>query len=171
MASLPLQVIRFLKLCKNYALRLLTMDEKHPFRQSVFLNFAPFSIWLELNWSKYYDWNGTSKLKSRKKKVSQLFKLYSLIKEYLPSLKVEESDHRQLSSMKPYVANLVDIKVSSLSKEEEAIVHTTQLKNICSPLRDCLIIYCYKCRQTKHQDTPDIVDNSEEPCDHKILNI
>ena len=96
-ASLPPPIVRFQKLSKNYALRLLTIDEWHPIRQRVFATFPPFSTELELDWSKYYDWNETPQLRSRKKKVSQLFRLCSLIKEYLPSLRVEQSDHRQLS--------------------------------------------------------------------------
>ena len=140
-ASLPPPVIRFQKLCKNYALRLLTIDEEHPLRQRVSSSFPPFSTGLELDWSRYCDWNETPQSRSKKREVSQLFKLYSLIKKYLPSLKIEESDHRQLSPWKPCVANLVDIKLSSLSKEEETIAHTAQLKHICSSQRNSLIIY------------------------------
>ena len=140
-ASLPPPVIRFQKLCQNYALRLLTMDEEHPLRQRVSSSFPPFSTGCELDWLRYYDCNETPSPRSRKKEVSQLFKLCSLIKEYLPSLKVEKSDHRQLSPWKPGVANMVDIKISPLSKEEETIAHRAQLKDICSSEPNSLIIY------------------------------
>ena len=63
------------------------------------------------------------------------------IKKYLSSLRIEESDHRQLFSWKPCVTNWVDINFSSLSKKEETIVHIEQLKHICFSQRNNLVIY------------------------------
>ena len=56
-ASLPPSKVRFNKICKNYTLRTLQMHEKHSIRLRVSSSFPPFKNGIELDWSKYLDWN------------------------------------------------------------------------------------------------------------------
>ena len=56
-ASLLPPKVRFNKICKNYALRTLQMHEKYLIRLRVSSSFPPFANKIELDWSKFLDWN------------------------------------------------------------------------------------------------------------------
>ena len=56
-ASLPSSKVRFNKICKNYALRILKMHENHPIRLRVSFSFPLFSNKIELDWTQFLDWN------------------------------------------------------------------------------------------------------------------
>ena len=144
-ASLPPPKVRFNKICKNYALRILKMHENHPIRLRVSSSFPPFSNKIELDWTQFLDWNKiednsnhilvnfNSELPSesirrrkkrkinKKKQVSQLFKIITSIAKLLPSLKIEEISHKSETSWKTSLNSLIDITISELSKEKEAI--------------------------------------------------
>jgi hypothetical protein len=105
-ASLPPPKVRFNKMCKNYALRILKMHENHPIRLRVSSSFPPFSNGIELDWSQYLDWDETEddsnyalvnsnielplesikrrkkRRISKKKQVSQLFKVIASIANF-----------------------------------------------------------------------------------------
>src|SRR5699024_6509016 len=70
---------------------------------------------------------------------SQLFRISSYIKNYLPSLKTEKITHENHSSWKEKLNFLINIKISFLSKEEETTAHTQNLEQINN--QDILIIY------------------------------
>jgi len=144
-ASLPPPKVRFNKICKNYALRILKMHENHPIRLRVSSSFPPFSNGIELDWTQFLDWNETeddsnhilvnsdSELPSesirrrkrrkisKKKQVSQLFKITTSIAELLPSLKIEEISHKSETPWKTSLNSLINITISELNKEKEAI--------------------------------------------------
>ena len=48
-ASLPPPKVRFNKICKNYALRILQMHENHPIRQRVSSSFPSYTNGIELD--------------------------------------------------------------------------------------------------------------------------
>src|SRR6266487_3173943 len=58
-ASLPPCKVRFNKICKNYALRMLQMHEQHPIRLRVSSGYPPFENGIDLDWTKFLDWNET----------------------------------------------------------------------------------------------------------------
>ena len=69
--SLSPPKVRFNKICKNYALRILKMHEKHSIRLQVSSSFPSFSNEIELNWNETEDdsnhilVNSNSKLPSK----------------------------------------------------------------------------------------------------------
>jgi hypothetical protein len=67
---------------------------------------------------------------SKKKQVSQLFKLTASIADLLPSLKTEEILHKENAPWKKSLDSLIDINISELSKEEKAIQHKNQIQNL-----------------------------------------
>src|SRR5436189_1818317 len=118
-ASISPPKVRFNRICKNYALRILQMHERHPIRLRVSSSFPPFSNEIELDWSQFLDWNETedsqhshvytelstpsSKRRkrrkiSKKKQVSQLFKITASIANLLSSLKTETISHKEDTS-------------------------------------------------------------------------
>ncbi len=115
-ASIPPLKVRFNRICKNYALRILQMHDKHPIRLRVSSGFPPFNSGIDLDWSQYLDWNETENSQhnhvyseqttpssrrrkrrrtDKKKQVSQLFKITASIADLLPSLKTEIISHKE----------------------------------------------------------------------------
>ena len=111
--------VRFNRICKNYALRILQMHDKYPIRLRVSSGFSSFNNEIDLDWSQYLNWNETenaqhnhvySKLSTssskrrkrrridKKKQVSQLFKITASIADLLSSLKTEEISHKENTS-------------------------------------------------------------------------
>src|SRR5436190_10385734 len=97
-ASISPPKVRFNRICKNYALRILQMHDKHPIRLRVSSGFPLFNNGIDLNWSEFLDWNETEDSQynhiisesstvspslrrrkrrriSKKKQVSQLFRI------------------------------------------------------------------------------------------------
>src|SRR5213078_2895209 len=58
-ASISSLKVRFNRICKNYALRILQMHDKHPIRLKVSSDFSSFNSGIDLDWSQYLDWNET----------------------------------------------------------------------------------------------------------------
>ena len=132
-AAIPPPEVRFNKLCQNYALRILKMNEAHPISQRVSTSFPPFSTGIELDWTKYADWSE----ESSKIIPSQLFRLCSMIKSYLSTLNCEKIEHYSLTPWRPTINTLIDVQISSESKELESQNHQNKLKSI----NNYLIIY------------------------------
>ncbi len=156
-ASLPPPKVRFNKICKNYALRILQMHENHSIRLRISSEFPPFENGIDLDWSKFLDWNEAEATEtsyipidsdsdlptespvrrrrkrrriSKKQQVSQLFRITASIADLLPSLKTEEISHKDNVPWKECLNSLIDIKISELSKEEEANQHKNQIQNL-----------------------------------------
>ena len=145
-ASLPPPKVRFNKICKNYALRILKMHENHPIRLRVSSSFPPFSNGIELDWTQFLDWNETeddsnhilvnsdSELPSesirrrkrrktrhkKKKKVSQLFNLIAKIVDLLSSLEIEKIQHEENAPWAKNLNSLINIHINELDKQKEA---------------------------------------------------
>ena len=49
--------VRFNRLCKNYALRIMQIPKNHSIRLRVSSSFPPYNNDTELNWEKYLDWD------------------------------------------------------------------------------------------------------------------
>src|SRR5437762_4408060 len=150
-ASISPPKVRFNRICKNYALRILQMHERHPIRLRVSSSFPSFSNEIELDWSQFLDWNETensqhshvyselstpsSKRRKRrrtdkKKQVSQLFKITASIADLLSSLKTEIISHKENTPWKESLNSLINISISELSKEKEAIQHKNLIQNL-----------------------------------------
>ena len=56
-ASLPPPKVKFNKICKNYALRILKMHENHSIKLRVSSSFPLFLNKIELDWEQFQDWN------------------------------------------------------------------------------------------------------------------
>ena len=72
-ATLAPPKIRFNKICKNYAIRILQMPKNHILRTRVSSSFPPYNLGIELDWNKYSDWNEiepNSKRIKKKKTIS-----------------------------------------------------------------------------------------------------
>jgi len=177
-ASIPPPKVRFNRICKNYALRILQMHENHPIRLRVSSGFPPFINGIELNWSEFLDWNETEDSQynhiisesstvspslrrrkrrriSKKKQVSQLFRITASIAKLLPSLKIEEISHKEDTPWKENLNSLINIYISELSKEEEAIQYKNQIQNLIKYQNvNNLIIYSdgSKCEKTGNLD-------------------
>ena len=54
-ASISPSKIRFKRICKNYAWRILQMHENHPIRVRVSSGFPPYSNGIELDWEQFQD--------------------------------------------------------------------------------------------------------------------
>ena len=56
-AAIPPPKVRFNRICKNYALRIMQMPKNHPIRLRVSSSFPSYNNDVELDWEKYLDWN------------------------------------------------------------------------------------------------------------------
>jgi len=173
--SLPSFKVRFNKICKNYVLRTLKMHENHSIRLRVSSGFSSHSNEIDLDWSQYLDWNEkenevnhvqtleTTELPSestrrrkrrriiKKKHASQLFRITASIADLLSSLKIEQISHEEETPWKTSLNSLIDIKISELSKEQEAVEHKNQIQNLIKYQNvSNLIIYSdgSKCEKT-----------------------
>jgi len=127
------------------------MHEKHSIRLRVSSDFSSFINEIELDWAQFLDWNETedsqhshvyselstpsSKRRkrrkiSKKKQVSQLFRITASIADLLPSLKTETISHRENTPWKESLNSLIDINISELSKEEETIQHKNLIQKL-----------------------------------------
>ena len=52
-ASIPPLKVKFERICKNYAWRVLQMHENHPIKQRVSSSFPPHLNGIELNWEQF----------------------------------------------------------------------------------------------------------------------
>src|SRR6266496_6624848 len=56
-AAISSSKVRFNRICKNYALRIMQISKNHPIRLRVSSSFPPYNNGAELDWEKYLDWN------------------------------------------------------------------------------------------------------------------
>src|SRR5437667_3168483 len=148
--------VRFNRICKNYALRIMQIPKNHPIRLRVSASFPPYDNGAELNWEKYLDWNEKNqaieteiaeissnseseqrhrrkrrKIKRKtKKEVSQLFKITSKIADLLPSLKTERIKQKWNAPWAQNLTSLINIQISELNKEKTAILHHNKIQKI-----------------------------------------
>ena len=145
-ASIPPFKIKFKRICKNYAWRILQMHENHPIRLRVLSSFPLYLNEMELDWEQFQDWNereiennqinyvhidsgsdSSSRPSKRrrkrrktrhkkKKKVSQLFNLIAKIVDLLPSLKIEKIQHEENAPWAKNLNLLINIHISELDK-------------------------------------------------------
>ena len=127
------------------------MHDKHSIRLRVSSDFSSFNNEIDLNWSQYLDWNETENSQhnhiyseqttsssrrrkrrrtDKKKQVSQLFKITASIADLLSSLKTEIISHKENTSWKESLDSLININISELSKEEEAIQHKNLIQKL-----------------------------------------
>ena len=151
------------------------MHEKNSIRLRVSFSFSSHESEIEMNWTQFLDWNENErnesgcfqadsnselpseftrrrkKRKISKKQISQLFRITASIADLLPSLKVEKISHKEDFPWKKDLNSLIDIKISELSKEKEAIQHKNQIQSLIKYQNvNNLIIYSdgSKCEKT-----------------------
>jgi ribonuclease HI len=129
-ASLSPPEIRFSKLCQNYAIRIFQMKDSHCIRKRISSSYPPFNNGIELDWNKYLDWNSNIPNNSNKKYPSQLFRICSLVKDHMNSLKIEEINHDILAPWNKNLNSLINIQISEKSKEEQLIIHNEKKNQI-----------------------------------------
>src|SRR5436189_131201 len=56
-ATISQPKVRFNRICKNYALRIMQISKNHSIRLRVSSSFPPYNNEVELDWEKYLDWN------------------------------------------------------------------------------------------------------------------
>ena len=56
-ASIPSPKIKFKRIYKNYAWRILQIHENHPIKLKVSSSFPPHLNEMKLNWEQFQDWN------------------------------------------------------------------------------------------------------------------
>ena len=148
-ASIPPLKVKFERIYKNYAWRILQMHENHPIRLRVSSGFPPHSNGVELDWEQFQDWNEREnsqtdyiqveldsdlsprpsrrrkrrKTRYKKKKVSQLFNLTTKIADLLPSLKIEKIQHEENAPWAKNLNSLINIHISKLNKQKETTQH------------------------------------------------
>src|SRR5438552_806337 len=168
-AAIPPPKVRFNRICKNYALRIMQIPKNHPIRLRVSSSFPPYNNGAELDWEKYLDWNEknqsieteTAEISSEsefeqrhrrkrrkvkrklKKDVSQLFKITSQISDLLPSLKIERIKQKWNAPWSQSLASLIDIQISELDKKETAILHHNKIQKILENNKDNSNIILY----------------------------
>jgi ribonuclease HI len=168
-AVVPPPKVRFNKICKNYALRILQVFESHPLRLRVSSSFPPYDNGSDLDWSKYLDWNEKNQVieseiaetssrsefeqrhrkkrrktkRKQKKEVSQLFKITSQISDLLPSLKTEKIKQEWNAPWSQSLASLIDIQISELDKEKTAVIHHNKIQKILTNNKDNSNIILY----------------------------
>ena len=55
--SLPLFRIKFNKICKNYALKILQIHDKHSIKLKISSDFSSHANKIKLNWLEFLNWN------------------------------------------------------------------------------------------------------------------
>jgi ribonuclease HI len=163
---LPVEV-RFEKLCKNYALRILYMHESHPVKQRIPAK-SPFSEEKGINLTELNlksscelaNWNQSlsylesesesehfsqrkkkSKIKKQRKFPSQLFRLCSYLKEFISNestCKIEQVDSKVNS---PWQKIAIETEIDSNSKIIAASNHRIKISAIQQNHSENIIIY------------------------------
>ena len=145
------------------------MHERHSIRLRVSSSFSSFFNEIKLDWNETEDsqhshvyselLTSSSKRRkrrkiSKKKQVSQLFRIIASIANLLPSLKTETISYKEDTPWKESLNSLININISELSKEKEAIQH----KNLIQKL-------------IKYQNINNIIIYSDDSKNEKTSNL
>src|SRR5271155_573891 len=92
--------IRLDKICQNYALRAIQLNQEHPIKRRSPESFPNSgSQEIELDWDKYLDWN---QIDQSKRYPTQLYRVLNSIATAIPSLNIEETGFLKQA---PWLAN------------------------------------------------------------------
>src|SRR5271170_8277341 len=136
-AILPAK-LRLDKICQNYALRAIQLNQEHPIKRRSPESFPNSgSQEIELDWDKYLDWN---QIDQSKRYPTQLYRVLNSIATAIPSLNIEETGFLKQA---PWLVNPIDYSVNESTKikdkEELAKQYSESLKD--TDLQACLIGY------------------------------
>ena len=100
-AEIPPVEVRLDQKCKNYAIRIVGLPEKHPIRKRTPISYPPqypTGLDLDLDASKYLDWNETKsdlpqKAKKCKDRPTQIYRILNKVQKTLNSIKEIEIPH------------------------------------------------------------------------------
>src|SRR5271170_4970672 len=134
-AILPAK-LRLDKICQNYALRAIQLNQEHPIKRRSPESFPNSgSQEIELDWDKYLDWN---QIDQSKRYPTQLYRVLNSIATAIPSLNIEETGFLKQA---PWLVNPIEYSVNGSTKDKEELVkqHSEFLKD--TDLEACLIGY------------------------------
>lgn len=158
-ACLPPSKIRLNKLCENYALRIIKLNDSHPVKQRVSQTFPNNLNGIEFKNSKTIDWNQKEILSEseseiensqrrnvrRTKKIkrkfhSQLIRICSMIQDIIPDQMIEKFSPNWSS---PWKKSRIDFDVNSSSKTkiEAADKHQKLISSLKKSHHNNIIIY------------------------------
>jgi len=100
-AEIPPVEVRLDQKCKNYAIQIVGLPEKHSIRKRTPISYPPqysTGLDLDLNASKYLDWNETKadlprKAKKCKDRPTQIYRILNKVQKTLNSIKEIEIPH------------------------------------------------------------------------------
>jgi len=100
-AEIPPVEVRLDQKCENYAIRIVELPEKHSIRKRTPISYPPqysTGLDLDLNASKYLDWNETKadlprKAKKCKDRLTQIYRILNKVQKTLNSIKEIEIPH------------------------------------------------------------------------------
>jgi ribonuclease HI len=124
-AAVPPPEIRFEKICKGYALRILKIvDKNHPIRQRAPDTYPPGNtIGIpDLNLDKYLDWDQGKTIGIKKEYPSQLYRVLNTISKDIPSWDVQNSPEL-LSPWAEPPGKFIDFAINLVPKEKALEIH------------------------------------------------
>src|SRR5213083_2777167 len=160
--------VRFEKLCKNYALRILQMQNTHPVKQRVSfnssfssenngINLAKIDNYQLVNWnqntacseseteSEFYSQRTRETIRKRKKKkkkfTSQIFRICSHLKEQLSSSLVSEIEQFDSNWAFSWQKSAIKTEICSDNKNAAASRHKNKILAIQQNHEENIIIY------------------------------
>ena len=168
-AAIPPVSVRFNKLCQNYAVRILQMQNSHPVKQRIPAN-SPFSSnrngikLTDFNNSQLANWNQqlsysesetepeywsrrkkkkkkARKVKKQRKSVSQLFRLCSLLKNYFPDSNTFKVEQFNNKWNLPWQKSAILTEIDSDSKIIAASNHRERVVQLQQNHSENIIIY------------------------------
>ncbi len=122
-------IVRFQKICRLYALRIAGMTENHPIRQRTSITYSSeYQTGLDLNKTKFLDWNETS-LQTKKKHSTQLIRILHTLFDLLSNTsKLKEYSLKDIS----FNRKRVNIQISKEDKDQTTKNHLNLVKRILS---------------------------------------
>ena len=128
--------LRLDKICQNYALRAIQLNQEHPIKRRCpesFPNSGSDNI--DLDWDRYLDWN---QIDQSKRYPTQLYRVLNSVATAIPSLNIEETGFLKQA---PWLVNPIDYSGNDNTKDKDELVkqYSEFLKD--TDLEACLIGY------------------------------
>jgi ribonuclease HI len=151
--AIPPPEIRFQKLCNNYAIRLMHLNQFHPTVQRLPPTFPPYCGKFSANINKYLDWNqkdinaenpinsrilrprtniNTAIETTKKKPIkSQLFRIIEKIKDFSNFKNVEKNGHQCNTALNTLeLGKFATVNIATKEKDVETKEHLQKIENL-----------------------------------------
>jgi len=147
-AEIPPIEVRLDQKCKNYAIRIVGLPEKHPIRKRTPISYPPqYSIGLnlDLDASKYLDWNETKsdlprKAKKCKDRPTQIYRILNKVQKTLNSIQKIEIPHfkKPWGQEIEYLAKL-QTEFAKSETRETVNMHYRELERITKKAKNIVV--------------------------------